>query len=151
MLIALLGESLAVPEVLRANWDVYEPRCDHGSSLSAAMHSLVAARLGLVDQAYTYWKSAAAVDLEDNKGNTAHGIHAASSGGIWQALVFGFAGLALRDGDLTLDPHLPAHWHSMTFKVVQRGLLHTITLRPEGAHIHPAPAMQHASPQSPDG
>ncbi len=135
MLIALLGEQLGPPARLRANWDVYEPRCDHGSSLSAAMHSLVAARLGLLDAAYDYWRQAAGVDLENNKGNTGHGIHAATAGGLWQATVLGLAGLQLADGAVRLTPHLPPHWRRLRFKVLHRGQVHDITITPDGIQV----------------
>ncbi len=140
MLIALLGEELGPPEMLRANWDVYAPRCDHGSSLSAAIHSLVAARLGLIEQAYELWLMAAGVDLENNKGNTADGIHAAAAGGLWQATVFGFAGLGFADDRPTLDPHLPPHWRKLRFRIKYRGTLHEVTIAENGVKVSSGPA-----------
>jgi trehalose/maltose hydrolase-like predicted phosphorylase len=135
MLIALLGEELGPPERLRANWEVYAPRCDHGSSLSAAVHSLVAARLGLLDQAYALWRLAASVDLENNQGNTAEGFHAAAAGGLWQATVLGFAGLHLRDGEVTLDPHLPPHWRRLSFWFFHRGRERRVTVTHDGVQV----------------
>ncbi|MEQ8671625.1 MAG: hypothetical protein RLP44_07430 [Aggregatilineales bacterium] len=121
MLMALLGDEVGSPEVLLNNWETYYPRCDHGSSLSPAMHAWVAARLGLVDEAYSMFEHAAAIDLEDNKGNVSDGIHGAASGGLWQALVFGFCGLHLTDEGPKLDPKLPPHWKSIRFNVVYQG------------------------------
>ncbi|GAB4570360.1 MAG: glycoside hydrolase family 65 protein [Anaerolineae bacterium] len=131
MLIALMQDAIGSPEMQRVNYDVYEPRCDHGSSLSAAMHSLVAARLGLVDEAYRYWMIAAGADLEDNKGNTADGIHAAAAGGLWQAVVLGFAGLKVEDGTPEVDPKLPAHWEELSFSVFVHGNRKVVTITPE--------------------
>ena len=94
MLIYLLWERMP-PEVRKANFEYYEPRCGHGSSLSPAIHALVAARLGDTALAERYFRQAAEIDLADNMGNAAGGIHAAALGGLWQAAVFGFAGLRL--------------------------------------------------------
>jgi trehalose/maltose hydrolase-like predicted phosphorylase len=71
--VALLG---LLPEEFpgdsgRANFRYYEPRCGHGSSLSGAMHALVAARLGYSDLALRYFQHAAAIDLADNHTATA--------------------------------------------------------------------------------
>ena len=121
MLMALLGEQLASHDVLVNNWETYYPRCDHGSSLSPAMHAWVAARLGLTDVADHMFEHAYNIDLEDNKGNVPDGIHGAASGGLWQALVFGFCGLRLEDGQPVIDPKLPSHWKKVSFNVVYRG------------------------------
>jgi len=136
-LMALLGENIGVPDrrqkmgqvadadvgrVMKNNWDTYFPRCDHGSSLSPAMHAWVAARLGLNDEAYDQFHHAAHIDLLDNKGNVRDGIHAAACGGVWQAAVFGFAGLHLNEaGEPALAPNLPAHWRRLAFTVFFKG------------------------------
>lgn len=121
MLMALLGDQVGSREVLLNNWNTYYPRTDHGSSLSPAIHAWVAARLGLIEDAYHMFQHAAAVDLEDNKGNVGDGIHGASNGGLWQAVVFGFCGLHLTDQGPKLDPKLPYHWKQVRFSVVYRG------------------------------
>ena len=71
----------------------YEPRTAHGSSLSPGIHALVAARLGLTDLAARYLEQTADIDLGNNMGNAAGGVHAAAMGSLWQAVVFGVAGL----------------------------------------------------------
>jgi trehalose/maltose hydrolase-like predicted phosphorylase len=121
MLMALLGDELASREVMLNNWNTYYPRTDHGSSLSPAVHAWVAARLGLIDDALYLFQHAAAIDLEDNKGNVRDGIHGAASGGLWQAIVFGFCGLHLTDNGPKVDPLLPAHWKKVSFNVYYRG------------------------------
>jgi trehalose/maltose hydrolase-like predicted phosphorylase len=105
----------------KANFAYYEPRCGHGSSLSPAMHALLSARLGDVDLAKRYFDQAAAIDLDDTMGNAAGGIHLATQGGLWQAAVFGFGGLQLCEDGLRIDPHLPAGWRSLAFRVQWRG------------------------------
>ncbi len=76
----------------RANYDYYEPITCHGSSLSPGIHAAVAARLHDVAEATEYFKMAAAIDLADNMGNAAAGLHMATMGGLWQAAVMGFCG-----------------------------------------------------------
>ena len=129
MLMALLGDAVGSREVMLNNWHTYYPRTDHGSSLSPAMHAWVAARLGLDDDAYHMFQHAAWIDLKDNKGNVRDGIHAAACGGLWQAVVFGFCGLAEENGRLKLDPRLPQHWKQVTFSVIYRGQKHTFVVR----------------------
>jgi trehalose/maltose hydrolase-like predicted phosphorylase len=101
------------------NFRHYEPRCAHGSSLSAGMHALVAARLGDVEMALSYLREAAATDL-DLDPNSAGGVRIAGLGGMWQAVILGFAGLKLGD-TLAVDPKLPAQWRSLSFRVCWRG------------------------------
>jgi kojibiose phosphorylase len=108
-------------EVRLANFLHYEPRTGHGSSLSPSMHALVAARLGEEDLAKQYLKQAAEIDLGNNMGNAAGGVHAAAIGGLWQAVVFGFAGLQTHATGLSFNPHLLAHWHKLSFPLEWRG------------------------------
>ncbi len=130
MLMALLGDELAPHDVLVNNWNTYYPRTDHGSSLSPAMHAWVAAMLGLNEEAYDEFEHAAAIDLQDNKGNVRDGIHGAASGGVIQAVLFGFCGLKIDDaGQLTATPRLPAHWKSVSFTVYYRGRRRHFTVR----------------------
>jgi trehalose/maltose hydrolase-like predicted phosphorylase len=129
MMMALLGDEVGSRQVMLNNWHTYYPRTDHGSSLSPAMHAWVAARLGLDDDAYHMFEHATWIDLKDNKGNVRDGIHAAACGGIWQAVVFGFAGLRIADnGELVVDPRLPKHWKSVSFSVIYRGEKHTFNV-----------------------
>ena len=129
MLMALLGDEAGSREVMLNNFNTYYPRTDHGSSLSPAIHAWVAARLGLDDIAYEMFEKAAAIDLEDRQGNVADGIHAASCGGLWQAVVFGFCGLHLTDAGPAVDPKLPAHWRRVSFSVTYRGEAHHFDVR----------------------
>jgi trehalose/maltose hydrolase-like predicted phosphorylase len=104
----------------KANFRYYEPRCAHGSSLSAGIHALVAARLGETETALRFLRQAAVADLELDP-NSAGGIRIAGLGGLWQAIVLGFAGLGM-DGDaITLTPRLPPDWRSVSFTVRWRG------------------------------
>jgi len=104
-----------------ANFHHYEPRCGHGSSLSRAMHGLVAARLGLTSMALAFFGQTAAIDLGDTHVTSDGGVHIAALGGIWMTAVFGFAGLSLAADGLAVDPKLPPDWKSLAFKCRWRG------------------------------
>jgi trehalose/maltose hydrolase-like predicted phosphorylase/hydroxymethylpyrimidine pyrophosphatase-like HAD family hydrolase len=119
MLLALLWDRVP-PAVRAANFRYYEPRCGHGSSLSPAIHALVAARLGDLPVAERYFHQSAAIDLHDSMGNAAGGVHIGALGGLWQAAVFGFAGVRLERDGLRLDPHLPEIWTGLRFAVQWR-------------------------------
>ncbi|MFW5691828.1 MAG: glycoside hydrolase family 65 protein [Chloroflexota bacterium] len=121
MLMALLGDALGDRAFLLRNWDAYYPVVDHGSSLSPAIHAWVAARLGLLEKAYDMFMYAATIDLNDNKGNVRDGIHAASCGGVWQAVIFGFCGLYLTPDGPAVKPSLPEHWRRVAFNVKYHG------------------------------
>jgi kojibiose phosphorylase len=121
MLMALLGDQVGPREVMLNNWHTYYPRTDHGSSLSPAVHAWVAARLGLIEDAFHMFEHAAAIDLQDNKGNVRDGIHGAACGGLWQSIVLGFCGLHLTEDGPQIEPRLPEHWRRVIFHVVYRG------------------------------
>jgi trehalose/maltose hydrolase-like predicted phosphorylase len=118
-LMALLPEAFP-GGMAETNFRHYEPRTAHGSSLSAGMHALVAARLGEADMALRFLHKAAAADLEDDP-NSAGGIRIAGLGGVWQAVVLGFAGLDLRGEAISIDPRLPPKWRSISLSVYWRG------------------------------
>jgi kojibiose phosphorylase len=108
-------------DVIEQNFNYYEPRCDHASSLSPSIHALVAARQGKLDLARDYFYQAASIDLTDRMGNTALGLHTANCGGLWQAVIFGVAGMQVTDEGLTFDPHLLPGWEALIFTVQWHG------------------------------
>ncbi|MDX2079042.1 MAG: glycoside hydrolase family 65 protein [bacterium] len=134
MLMAVLGDAVGDKDFLMRNWETYLPVVDHGSSLSPSIHAWVGSRLGLIDAAYDLFIYSATIDLDDHKGNVHDGIHAASCGGVWQAIVFGFCGLSLNaDGIPTVNPRLPAHWRRVQFKIEHHGKPYTFDIRGNGS------------------
>ncbi len=127
MLLALLGERWS-REVHEANFSYYEPITAHDSSLSPSMHALVAAWLGDLDTAQRYLDHAARLDLDFDQGVTAAGgVHIAALGGMWQALVLGFGGMTVTDGEPRFAPHVPDAWGSLRFRVRWRDRLLEVT------------------------
>lgn len=101
------------PGSLRPNLRFYEPRTAHGSSLSPAVHAALLARAGELDRALELLRLSSRIDLDDLTQTTAGGLHLATMGGLWQALVHGFAGIRPIDAMLRLDPRLPRSWRRL--------------------------------------
>jgi trehalose/maltose hydrolase-like predicted phosphorylase len=118
-LLALLPEVFP-GAMAETNFRHYEPRCAHGSSLSASMHALVAARLGKVETALRYLRETATADLDFDP-NSAGGVRIAGLGGLWQAVMLGFVGLDLMGDTLGIAPRLPHQWRSLSFRVCWKG------------------------------
>ncbi|MBN3949564.1 MAG: beta-phosphoglucomutase [Nostoc sp. NMS7] len=136
MLLYLMRESADFPyneKALQTSWDYYAPRTDitYGSSLGPAVEAILASDLGKSTEAYELFMRALMVDLEDNRGNTSDGIHGASAGGIWQAVIFGFGGIQLTENGPVANPHLPPGWTRLKFKLHWRGLWHDFDLHGE--------------------
>ncbi|HEX6799684.1 MAG TPA: glycosyl hydrolase family 65 protein [Ktedonobacterales bacterium] len=120
MLLALLPKQFSRRSA-EANYAFYEPRCGHGSSLSPAIHALVAARLGKLEIAERYFHQSAEIDLDEDAGTAAQGVHMAALGGLWSAVVFGFAGLWSQQAALRLEPRLPVGWTALELPLQWRG------------------------------
>jgi trehalose/maltose hydrolase-like predicted phosphorylase len=119
-LIALLPDAFPGAMAADANFRHYEALCAHGSSLSAGMHALVAARLGHSEMALRYLREAAKRDL-DLDPNSAGGVRIAGLGAVWQATVLGFGGLDMTGDTLAIDPKLPDEWRELSYRVCWRG------------------------------
>ena len=130
MLLTLLDQEFDL-QTKSVNWDYYYPLTDHdyGSSLTPAFHVILACELGKVREAYELFLKGNLVDLENLRGNTSEGVHAACCGSVWQAVVFGFAGLRLTDEGYTTHQHLPATWTRLAFSFWHKGQRKYIDIR----------------------
>ncbi|QWC86828.1 glycoside hydrolase family 65 protein [Nocardioidaceae bacterium] len=131
----LQGEEFS-REQKKADFDYYDPITTGDSTLSAVVQSIVAAEVGYPELALRYFYAALFVDLADRHGNTADGVHVASTGGTWNALVCGFGGF--RDhgyGRWTFDPRLPEGWESLTFRLTFRGTRVRATVRSDALEL----------------
>lgn len=128
MLMLLLGDEFD-EETKRENYNYYEKRTMHKSSLSPSMYSIMGLTVGDTRNAYRYFMKTVMTDLEDNQGNAALGLHAASTGGSWQSVVFGFGGLYVdKNLNLCLKPWIPEQWEQLSFKINWRGAILTISI-----------------------
>ena len=120
-------------EVKKKNWEYYEPRTEHGSSLSPCIYALLACDVGNQEWGYPYFMKTASVDLTGESKQFAGtiyigGTHPAANGGAWMAAILGFAGLKVEGGQLSVNPRLPAKWNRLAFKVVLRGQKYSIDI-----------------------
>jgi alpha,alpha-trehalose phosphorylase len=118
------------PEEKRRTFDYYDPLTTGDSTLSACVQSVMASEVGYADEALRYFHAASTVDLEDLHGNAKDGIHVASCGGTWLALVAGFGGLRDFDGEVRFAPRLPSAWDGLRFRVEVRGQRIEVDMRP---------------------
>jgi alpha,alpha-trehalose phosphorylase len=110
----LLGDEFS-QEQKRRNFDYYDPLTTGDSSLSACIQSILAAEIGYEEKALEYFQYGLLMDLADVAGNVVDGVHVASTGGVWMALVYGFGGMRDFQGELSFDPRLPTPWDRLAF------------------------------------
>ncbi len=127
-------------DIMQKNWEYYEPRTEHGSSLSACMYSLLSCYIKKADEAYPLFMKSASADLKTGGKEWAGliyigGTHPASEGGAWIVAVKGFAGISIEDGKLTCNPALPKKWKSMKFKLVFKNKLYSVSVTHDGSTI----------------
>lgn len=123
------------PEEKRADFEYYDPITTGDSTLSAVVQSVIAAEVGYHEAALDYFHQSLYVDLADLHHNTVDGLHVASTGGVWSALVYGFGGLRDYRGVLSLDPRLPADWPSLSFRLCWRGNLLLVEVAQEEVRL----------------
>ena len=124
LMLAYLLPELFTADALARNYAYYDPRTDHehGSSLGPAISAVMACRAGEPDVGYSHFLRAARADLLDVRHNAGDGIHGASAGGLWQAVVFGFAGLEVTADGWHTTPMLPRHWKRVAFSFDHHGV-----------------------------
>ena len=108
-------------EEIERHFDFYEPFTVHESSLSPCVHSIIAATLDRMDQAYTFYLRTSRLDLDDYNKEVEEGLHITSMAGTWMSIVEGFGGLRIKEGQLSFTPKIPKQWKGYSFKVNFRG------------------------------
>ncbi len=104
-------------EELERHFDFYEPYTVHESSLSPCVHSIQAAKLGRMEQAYTFYLRTSRLDLDDYNKEVHEGLHITSMAGTWMSIVEGFGGMRIKDGKLSFEPKIPNQWEGYSFKI----------------------------------
>ncbi|MGF2055651.1 glycoside hydrolase family 65 protein [Vagococcus fluvialis] len=122
LLMTLFFEKFTPEEIIK-NFDYYETRTVHDSSLSLSTHSILASLLGNTELAYDFFEKLITIDLGKNMHSSDQGIHSASMGGVWQSVVFGFGGLKydMNHENLYIQPKLPKEWESLTYQFYYQG------------------------------
>jgi len=121
MILFFLMEDMFSLDVKKANWEYYEPRTLHDSSLSLSTHSVLASDMGEKELAYSLFRRACNIDMGENMKSSDPGIHAASIAGIWQSAVYGFGGVRMLNGELRINPNLPDAWEAFEFTLMWKG------------------------------
>ncbi len=129
----LLGDMFTA-EDKRKILDYYDPLTTSDSSLSECIQCIMAAEVGDdLRAAEEYFIDAVGIDLGDVAGNVRDGVHVASAGGTWMALVYGFGGMRDRNGELSFRPRLPERMSRLSFKVHPRGATLGVDITAAGA------------------
>ncbi|MFJ5759246.1 glycoside hydrolase family 65 protein [Neobacillus sp. NPDC093182] len=135
VMLLYLFPDLFPKEVVAKNLHYYEDHTIHDSSLSKAIHAIVAARCDEEETAYRFFKEACLIDLGPNPHSSDEGIHAASLGAIWLTALFGFANMSQAGGRLTFNPKLPKNWSVLNFPLTYQGRKLTVKLTNERVEI----------------
>ncbi|MBN1951301.1 MAG: glycoside hydrolase family 65 protein [Bacteroidales bacterium] len=122
-------------ETIRKNFEFYESRTVHESSLSPCVHSILAARLSDMEMAYKLYLRTSRLDLDDYNNEVDEGLHITSMAGTWMSVIEGFAGKRVRNGRLVLNPQIPEQWESYSFKILFRGSRLKVKVTPKNLYL----------------
>ena len=122
-------------DTLRRNFEFYEPRTVHESSLSPCIHSIQAAKLGMKEKAYEMYLRTARLDLDNYNHDTDDGCHTTSMAGTWMSVVYGFGGMRVKEGELHLNPYIPAQWGAYAFNIRFRDAILRVEVQKEGVNV----------------
>jgi maltose phosphorylase len=117
------------------NFNFYEPLTVHESSLSASVHSIIAADLKMEAKAVEMYERTARLDLDNYNNDTADGLHITAMTGSWLAIVQGFAGMRVREDELHFAPFLPEKWDGYEFRLYFRGRLLEVAVNASGSTV----------------
>lgn len=123
------------PEQLEKHFSFYEPLTVHESSLSPCVHSILAASLGRMQQAYEFYLRTSRLDLDDYNKEVHEGLHITSMAGTWLSIVEGFGGLRVKNHTLTLNPKLPEQWQGYSFKINFRERIVQVSVSPQKVEV----------------
>ena len=120
-------------ETIKRNFEFYEPLTVHESSLSPCIHGILASKIGLHDKAYEMYLRTSRLDLDDYNNDTEDGCHITSMAGTWMAIVKGFGGMRVRNGELHFHPTMPEQWTGYSFKITFREK--TLSIKMDKQHV----------------
>jgi len=121
LMMMLLYNKDFTKEQLESNYDYYEPKCIHESSLSPSVHSILASQLKKEEEAYKFFGFATRMDLDNYNRNTGEGLHTTSIAAAWMNIVYGFGGMRSDGKELSFAPYLPKQWEGYSFRVHWKG------------------------------
>ncbi|WP_139903263.1 glycoside hydrolase family 65 protein [Clostridium thermarum] len=134
MFMFLYSEDFSL-ESKRVNYEFYEPRCIHESSLSPSIHSIFAAELGKHREAFEFFKFATRMDLDNYNRNTNEGLHTTSIAASWVNIVYGFGGMRSDGNYIKMNPSIPKEWQSYSFKILYKGSVVSVSVNKEAVKV----------------
>jgi maltose phosphorylase len=120
LMFMLLFNSRFDRETIAANYNYYEPKCIHESSLSPSVHSILATQLGKDEEAFSFFRFATRMDLDNYNRNSGEGLHTTSIAAAWMNIIYGFGGLRCDKEVLSVAPVIPREWTGYQFRIVYR-------------------------------
>ena len=123
-------------DTIKRNFEFYESRTLHESSLSPCVHSVIASKIGNINKAYELYLRTARLDLDDYNNEVREGLHITSMAGTWISIVEGFGGVRIKDDMLIFNPLIPDKWKTYSFKVWFRENLLKVKVTSEGISIN---------------
>jgi maltose phosphorylase len=126
----LFEEQFSMDEI-KDNFNFYEPKTVHESSLSPCIHSILAAKIGDKERAYKLYLRTSRLDLDDYNREVAEGLHITSMAGTWMSIVEGMAGIRVTESGLEMNPIIPTQWKSYTFNIFYKNQPLTISIGSE--------------------
>lgn len=123
-------------QTIKRNFEFYEARTVHESSLSPCVHSVLASRIGNLSKAYELYLRTARLDLDDYNNEVREGLHITSMAGTWISIVEGFGGMRIKDGMLSFNPLIPSGWKAYSFKVWYRNITLKIKVNSSSISIY---------------
>ena len=121
LMLMLLFNSQFTKDQIRKNYEFYEPRCIHESSLSPSVHSILASQLQKHQEAYDFFGFATRMDLDNYNRNTNEGLHTTSIAAAWMNIVYGFGGMRADGEELSFTPSIPKQWDGYSFRISYGG------------------------------
>jgi len=120
LMVMLMFNASFAEETIRRNYEFYEPRCIHESSLSPSVHSILAAQIKKHAEAYEFFKFATRLDLDNYNRNAYEGLHTTSIAAAWMNIVYGFGGMRSDGSELSFSPSVPNGWDGYSFRISYR-------------------------------
>jgi trehalose/maltose hydrolase-like predicted phosphorylase len=105
---------------IQENFDFYEPKTVHESSLSPCVHVVLAALIDRMDKAYELYLRTSRLDLDDYNHEADEGLHITSMAGTWLSLVEGIAGVRIHHDGLSINPKIPSSWNVYRFQILYK-------------------------------
>lgn len=135
-LMVLFPNEFSKEQIVKA-YEYYEPITTHDSSLSAAIHGIICSWIGKEEDTEKFLNKAIAIDMSLEKKGAEEGIHIANCGGLWQLVVFGFAGLksSMDSLELKFEPKLPRSINSIDFSMRWHNKSYNIKIKKDGYEV----------------